>query len=90
VPYTPDTAPDYVKRQLSGTRLRQWVDVWNSAYVRALEKGASHADAEASAFMQAHAVAGVRRRGDCSHVRPAVFEKSGGANAVPHHPELYA
>jgi hypothetical protein len=62
MPYTTENAPDYVKRQVAGKRLRQWVDVWNSAYARALRRGEDPSSAEGSAFAQAHAVAGVHRQ----------------------------
>jgi hypothetical protein len=45
--------PDYV----SAAKKKQWLEVWNSAYKRALADGKSAKDAEASAFAQANAVA---------------------------------
>lgn len=53
MPYTSESAPEYVRRQLLDKRLRQWVEVWNSAYARALQHGSNERVAEASAFAQA-------------------------------------
>lgn len=61
MPYTPATAPPYVKSQLSGSRLAQWCQVWNSANERCMGRAGSDAkDCEGRAFAQANSVAGVK------------------------------
>lgn len=62
MPYTPQTAPAFVKAQLEGIKLRQWVDVWNSAHARCMAQGGSNTACEGRAFAQANAVAGVKRQ----------------------------
>jgi hypothetical protein len=46
--------PDYVPE----AKKKQWMEIWNSAYQRALDDGKPKADAEQSAFRQANGVAG--------------------------------
>lgn len=60
MPYTPSDAPDYVRAQVSGTRLRQWCDVFNETYARCIANGRATADCESSSFAQANSVAGIR------------------------------
>lgn len=59
--------PAAVRDRLSAAKQRQWLRVWNSVFEREREDGATVADAEAAAFIQAN---GVVKRGD-----PVEFKK---------------
>jgi len=86
VPYQindPDL-PAHVKK-LSAKKRRQWVHVWNAAYQKAIDGGASKANAEKSAFAQANGVVGkeqdVKRKSLTEvHVQPLqIVEGEDGA-----------
>jgi hypothetical protein len=57
MPYFED---EDVPKNVPEDKRAQWREVWNSVYYRALAKGATREEAEASAFRQAN---GVIRKG---------------------------
>jgi hypothetical protein len=59
----PYSSTSEVPKNVPPSKRKQWLEVWNSAYSRAIKEGKSKKEAESSAFAQANAVAGPNAKG---------------------------